>query len=444
MQGNDFLRQRSQLSGVLFTQDRTGRGIPGYFLGYSERTGASFSNGSGSEASWIYDPIDGAYHYLMGLPLWSSSLALVVNGETRAAFVYDPVLDEMFTAVKGEQASLNGREIRSSDRKLLEAAVVATTMPSFKFDGRDATDATIASIQKVVPAVFSLRIMASSSLQLAYVAAGRLDAYWSMDGDVEDWLAGALLAEEAGALVTNAESGNFTIGDKSIVASGQNLSTQIAHLLKKKRNPIMADRKYGEPAPPTSERISGADWYGQELLRKEYSNTLFVDIDLTEVQSSGCVFNECTFRRARFNASIHKDSAFVNCTFVSCNFFDSKFLECKLLGSMFDDCQFHHMQVIGGDWGFVGLPGADLSRASLLGIRLREADLTGARCQGGTIRDTDLSGAWLHSADFSECDLRGSDLSSLEPENVQLKGAIITIDQTIIVAQALGFEVRVD
>lgn len=205
----------------------------------------------------------------------------------------------------------------------------------------------------------------------------------------------------------------------------------------------MADRKYGEPAPPTSERISGADWYGQELLRKEYSNTLFVDIDLTEVQSSGCVFNECTFRRARFNASIHKDSAFVNCTFVSCNFFDSKFLECKLLGSMFDDCQFHHMQVIGGDWGFVGLPGADLSRASLLGIRLREADLTGARCQGGTIRDTDLSGAWLHSADFSECDLRGSDLSSLEPENVQLKGAIITIDQTIIVAQALGFEVRV-
>ena len=85
--GNDFPRQRSQLSGVLFTQDHTGRGIPGYFLGYSERTGASFSNGSGSEASWIYDPIDGAYHYLMGLPLWSSSLALVVNGETRAAFV---------------------------------------------------------------------------------------------------------------------------------------------------------------------------------------------------------------------------------------------------------------------------------------------------------------------------------------------------------------------
>ncbi|MFU6584999.1 inositol monophosphatase family protein, partial [Pseudomonas aeruginosa] len=82
---------------------------PDISWGYSERTGASFSNGSGSEASWIYDPIDGAYHYLMGLPLWSSSLALVVNGETRAAFVYDPVLDEMFTAVKGEQASLNGR-----------------------------------------------------------------------------------------------------------------------------------------------------------------------------------------------------------------------------------------------------------------------------------------------------------------------------------------------
>ncbi|WP_454257674.1 hypothetical protein, partial [Pseudoxanthomonas mexicana] len=53
------------------------------------------------------------------------------------------------------------------------------------------------------------------------------------------------------------------------------------------------------------ERISGADWYGQELLRKEYSNTLFVDIDLTEVQSSGCVFNECTFRRARFKEGLN-------------------------------------------------------------------------------------------------------------------------------------------
>jgi hypothetical protein len=92
----------------------------------------------------------------------------------------------------------------------------------------------------------------------------------------------------------------------------------------------------------------------------------------------------------------------------------------------------------------VGLPGADLRSASFRGTRLREADLTGARCQGASIRDADLSGAWLHSADLSRCDLRGSDLSAIEPENVALKGAIITIDQTITIAQALGLDVRMD
>ena len=69
---------------------------------------------------------------------------------------------------------------------------------------------------------------------------------------------------------------------------------------------------------------------------------------------------------------------------------------------------------------------------------------SGARCQGACLRDVDLSGAWLNSADLSRCDLRGSDLSAIEPENVALKGAIITIDQTMTIARALGLDVRVD
>ncbi|MFC3552170.1 pentapeptide repeat-containing protein [Lysobacter cavernae] len=206
----------------------------------------------------------------------------------------------------------------------------------------------------------------------------------------------------------------------------------------------MAERKYGEPAPKTDATIAGADWYGRKLQRELYQGTLFADLDFTEGENFGTVFNECTFRRARFNASVHHSAAFVNCTFLSCNFFDSRFTECKVVGSMFDGCQFDHMQVIDGDWAFVGLPGADLRRASFLRTRLREADLTGAQCQRSSIRDVDLSGAWLHSVDFSGCDLRGSDLSALEPENVRLKEAIITIDQTIVIAEALGLDVRLE
>jgi uncharacterized protein YjbI with pentapeptide repeats len=204
----------------------------------------------------------------------------------------------------------------------------------------------------------------------------------------------------------------------------------------------MAERKYGEPAPRTDTTVADADWYGRRLHREQFQSTLFVDLDLTEGANVGTVFSECTFRRARFNASTHDGAAFVNCTFLSCNFFDSRFTGCKLVGSMFDGCQFDHMQVIDGDWAFVGLPGADLRRASFLRTRLREADLTGARCQGASIRDVDLSGAWLHSADFTRCDLRGSDLSALEPEHVRLKDAIITIDQSIVIAEALGLDVR--
>ena len=204
----------------------------------------------------------------------------------------------------------------------------------------------------------------------------------------------------------------------------------------------MAERRYGEKAPKTDATIAGADWYGRQNERERHENILFVDLDLTEGQTVGVVFHECTFRRARFNASSHQASAFVNCTFVSCKFFDSRFTECKFVGSMFDACEFDQMQVSGGDWSFVGLPGAILGRTAFKGTRLREADLTGASCKGGSLRDVDLSGAWLHGADLSACDLRGSDLSAIEPENVRLREAIITIDQTIVIAEALGLQVR--
>lgn len=204
----------------------------------------------------------------------------------------------------------------------------------------------------------------------------------------------------------------------------------------------MAERRYGEAPPKTDTTLAGADWYGRTIERERHANTLFVDLDMIEAQTHGAIFHECTFRRARFNASTHQASAFVNCTFVSCKFFDSRFTECKFVGSMFDACDFDQMQVTGGDWSFTGLPGAVLDRATFKDARLREADLTGASCKGGSLRDVDLSGAWLHGADFSACDLRGSDLSAIDPENVRLKDAIITIDQTIAIAEALGLDVR--
>jgi fluoroquinolone resistance protein len=206
----------------------------------------------------------------------------------------------------------------------------------------------------------------------------------------------------------------------------------------------MAERKHGHPAPETTHTIAGEDWSGRDLSGQVHERVLFVDLDLTEARNTGAVFTECTFRRAQFNVSVHTDAAFVNCTFRGCSFFDARFVECKLVGSTFDRCTFDLTRVDGGNWSFVGLPGADLRRAVLRGVRMREADLTGARCQGGALLDVDLSGAWLGAATFAKCDLRGSDLSAIDPTETDLKGAIVTYEQALVIAQSLGLDVRAE
>jgi len=206
----------------------------------------------------------------------------------------------------------------------------------------------------------------------------------------------------------------------------------------------VAERKHGAAAPRNRDTVSGASWYGRDVSGEVHEGVLFVDLDMTEAENRGATFTECTFRGSRFNVSAHDGAAFVNCTFTGCNFFDARFTGCKLVGSVFDRCTFDVMKVTGGNWSFVGLPGADLRSAVFRGVQMREADLAGARFQGGSLRDVDLSGASLRGADLSRCDLRGSDLSALRPDEVELRGAIITIDQTLVVAEALGLDVRAE
>ncbi|GAA1553955.1 pentapeptide repeat-containing protein [Actinomadura kijaniata] len=202
----------------------------------------------------------------------------------------------------------------------------------------------------------------------------------------------------------------------------------------------MADRVGGRPAAPTETTVTGADWDSRDLSGERHEAVLFVDVDMTEASGKGAVFDGCTFRGVRFNAAAFTESAFLNCTFVRSGFFDATLRGCKVLGGLFDGCTHDLMRVEGGDWSFTGLPGADLRRASFTGVRMREADLTGARC--GALREVDLSGAMLHRADLSDCDLRGSEISSIDPLTVRLVGAVIDPRQAVVLATALGLEVR--
>jgi len=171
-----------------------------------------------SERCWIYDPIDGAYHYIQGLPLWSASLALVENGEVVLALVYDPSTNEMFTARRGAGTTLNGQKMAVSDKRVLGSAVVGTGLPIHGHVGPSVHATAVAQLAGVSRKVFVVRQMASASLHLAYVAAGRLDAYWETGYDLHDWAAGALLVREAGGCVTDFARQPFEQGGNGILA----------------------------------------------------------------------------------------------------------------------------------------------------------------------------------------------------------------------------------
>jgi fluoroquinolone resistance protein len=190
--------------------------------------------------------------------------------------------------------------------------------------------------------------------------------------------------------------------------------------------------------------VTGEDWYGREVQGERFADTDFVAVDFGDLRSVGAVFENCTFRRCRFNTSVHTDSAFTGCTFAYCTFFDARFVRCKLVGSTFTGCEFDLVQVDGGNWGFVALAGAALGSTQWRGVRLTEADLDRVQAVGAVWRDLDLTGASLVGIDLRQADLRGSSLWSLDPAAAQLSGAIVTPEQALVIAAALGLDVRVD
>jgi myo-inositol-1(or 4)-monophosphatase len=191
---------------------------------------------AGAGPYWVYDPIDGAYHYLQGLPLWSSSLAMVKDGQAIIALVYDPCKRELFTAEAGKGAKLNGQPVNASAKVDLRTAVVGTALPPFGSVAPEEHALAAKLLTETSKHVFVVRQMAAASLQLAYVAAGRLDAYVETGTDVYDWMAGCLLVQEAGGIVTSLDGAPFdAAGDGILVAAAElhdSLHERLADVIK--------------------------------------------------------------------------------------------------------------------------------------------------------------------------------------------------------------------
>src|ERR1044071_7509153 len=151
-----------------------------------------------AEYLWIIDPLDGTTNFIHGFPQYAVSVAVQHRGALTHAVVYDPGKNELFTASKGRGAFLNDRRIRVSKCLKLEGALVGTGFP-FKELGR--ADIYLAQLKAMMEKTAGVRRAGAAALDLAYVACGRLDAFWELGLSPWDMAAGALLIQEAGGLV---------------------------------------------------------------------------------------------------------------------------------------------------------------------------------------------------------------------------------------------------
>lgn len=149
---------------------------------------------------WVIDPVDGTTNFNAGIPFFNVSIGVQCQGETVVGVVYAAALDELFTAVRGQGARLNGQPIHCSACQRLSEAVVSTGFPYDKATvGPE--DNNLANVQRVMPLVRGLRRLGSAALDISYVAAGFLDGYWELNLHEWDVCAGSLIAAEAGAVV---------------------------------------------------------------------------------------------------------------------------------------------------------------------------------------------------------------------------------------------------
>jgi myo-inositol-1(or 4)-monophosphatase len=149
---------------------------------------------------WYVDPLDGTINYIHGLPIFCVSLAYAENGELKLGVVYDPVHDECFMAEQGKGAFLNGAPIRASHASNLNESLLVT---GFSYDIRKIKVNNIDNFARFSIRARAVRRLGSAALDLCFVAAGRLDGFWELQLYPWDFAAGALIAKEAGALVTN-------------------------------------------------------------------------------------------------------------------------------------------------------------------------------------------------------------------------------------------------
>jgi myo-inositol-1(or 4)-monophosphatase len=177
---------------------------------------------------WIVDPLDGTTNFLHGIPHWCISIALEDKGEIIAGVIHDPIKDETFRAEKGTGAFMRNKRLRVSGRTTLDAAVIATGAPKRAKDDQQLFLREYEAVQSQAP---GLRRFGAAALDLAYVAAGRYEAFWERHINAWDMAAGYLIVREAGGKATQISGKDGPVFTNNILASNATLHEQVRQIL---------------------------------------------------------------------------------------------------------------------------------------------------------------------------------------------------------------------
>jgi myo-inositol-1(or 4)-monophosphatase len=176
------------------------------------------------EYLWIIDPLDGTTNYIHGYPMFAVSIALKYEDETRIGVVLDPLRDELFTAIKGDGAYMNGQRISVSGIQEISNSLITTGFP---FRNKKMIDPYLRLFRRLFYKVSDIRRAGSAALDLAHLACGRCDGFFELGLSPWDVAAGSLLIKEAGGIVTDFGGGNEYINTGNIVASTPALHEEI-------------------------------------------------------------------------------------------------------------------------------------------------------------------------------------------------------------------------
>jgi myo-inositol-1(or 4)-monophosphatase len=207
-------------------RDMIGQRFPDHAV-LGEEMGGSATAPAGP--CWVFDPIDGTTNFAHGLPIFCSSLALEIDGVAEVGAVYDPNRKELFTAERGGGASLNGRPLQVSGAATLVDAMLVTGFP---YDVHDRVDEIVGLFAAFVGQARAVRRLGSAAIDLCYVAAGRMDAFWEQDLKPWDIAAAALIVSEAGGQVTDMAGQPYSSRGRHVVATNTLLHPAVLEVIR--------------------------------------------------------------------------------------------------------------------------------------------------------------------------------------------------------------------